>query len=81
MTGSLIVIVAVVLLIAALAPAHRRSVTPFRPGADLSADRDRQRLEVELTAVAQRQVRGPRRVARLLGAGASAAPHFRLSWR
>jgi hypothetical protein len=81
MTGSLIVIVAVVLLIAALAPAHRRSVTPFRPGADLSADRDRQRLDEELTAVAQRQVRDPRRVARLLGAGASATPFFRLSWR
>ena len=63
-------IAAVALLIAALAPAHRRSMTPWHPGADLSVDRDHQRVIEELTAVAQRQVRGPRRVARLLGSPA-----------
>ena len=81
MTGLLIVIAAVALLIAALAPAHRRSVTPFRPGADLTADRDHQRLVEELTAVAQRQVRGPRRVAPAARCCRSASPFFRLSWR
>ena len=81
MTGSLIVIAAVALLIAALTPAHRRSVTPFRPGADFTADRDHQRVVEELTAADQRQVRGPRRVLRLLGAAGSASPFFRLSWR
>jgi hypothetical protein len=77
MTGLLIVIAAVVLLIAALAPAHRRPTVPYRPGADLATDRDRQRLTDELTAAAQRQVTGPRRAARLLGAAGSAAPFHR----
>ena len=77
MTGMLIVIAAVALLIAALAPAHRSTTTPWRPGADLASDRDHQRLTEDLTAVAQRQVRGPRRVARLLGAAGSAVPFHR----
>lgn len=77
MTGIVIVTAAVVLLIAALAPAHRRSTTPWHPGADLSVDRDHQRLTEDLTAVAQRQVRGPRRVARLLGAAAPTVPVHR----
>ena len=72
---------AVVLLIAALAPAHRRSTPPSRPGADLTEDRDHQRLVAELTAVEQRQVRGPRRVAKLLGAAGAAVQFHRLSWR
>ncbi len=76
MTGMLIVIAAVALLIAALAPAHRRAGT-WQPGADLVSDRDHQRHTDELTAVAQRQVRGPRRVARLLGAAGSAVPLHR----
>ena len=79
MTGILIVTAAIVLLIAALAPAHRRSTTPWHPGADLSVDRDHQRLTEDLTAVAQRRVRvrNPRRVARLLGAAGSAVPFHR----
>jgi hypothetical protein len=81
MTGSLIMLAAVALLIAALAPAHRRSTTPSRAGADLTEDRDHQRLIAELTAAEQRQVRGPRRVARLLGAAGAAVPFHRLSWR
>lgn len=81
MTGLLIVLVAAALLIAALAPAHRRATTPYRPGADLSDDRDHQRLTAELDAVAQRQDRGPGRVVRLLGAAGSAVPFHRLSWR
>ena len=81
MTGIVIVTAAIVLLIAALAPAHRRSTTPWHPGADLSVDRDHQRLTEELTAVAQRQVRGPRRVARLLGAAGSAVPFHRAAPR
>lgn len=72
---------AVVLLIAALAPAHRRSTIPSRPGADLNEDRDHQRLVAELAAVEQRQPRGPRRVAKLLGAAGAAVPFHRLSWR
>jgi hypothetical protein len=44
MTGLLIVIAAVALLIAALAPAHHRATAPWRPGADLAVDRDRQRV-------------------------------------
>ncbi len=77
MTGILIVTAAIVLLIAALGPAHRRYVTPWHPGVDASVDRDQQRLAEDLTAVAQRQVRGPRRVARLLGAAGSAVPFHR----
>jgi hypothetical protein len=73
----LIVIAAVALLIAALAPAHRRAGTTWQPGADLVSDRDHQRHTDELTAVAQRQVRGPRRLARLLGAAGSAVPFHR----
>jgi hypothetical protein len=74
MTGLLIVIAAVALLIAALAPAHHRATGPYRPGADLSTDRDHQRLTAELRAVEQRQGRGARRVFRLLGAAVSAVP-------
>ena len=81
MTGLLIVIAAVALLIAALAPAHRRTTVPFRPGADLATDRDRQRLSDELAAAAQRQVTGPRRAARLLGAAGSAVPFHRAAPR
>ena len=81
MTGIVIVTAAIVLLIAALAPAHRRSTTPWHPGADLSADRDHQRLTEELAAVSQRQVRGPRRVARLLGEAGSAVPFHRVAPR
>ena len=77
MTGLLIVIAAVALLIAALAPAHHRATAPWRPGADLAVDRDRQRVGDELTAVAQRQVPGPRRVARVLAAAGSAVPFHR----
>lgn len=77
MTGSLIVVVAVAMLIAALIPAHRRSTTPFRPGADLSSDRDHQRLTEDLTAVAQRQPFAPRRVHRVLAAAGSAIPFHR----
>ena len=55
MTGMLIIIVLAALLIAALAPAHRRSTpTGFRPGADTTADVDRARLRAELRAAAQR---------------------------
>ena len=55
MTGIVIVTAAIVLLIAALAPAHRRSTTPWHPGADLSVDADHRRLTEDLTAVAQRR--------------------------
>ena len=72
MTGLLLLIAMVALLVAALAPAHRRSATTFRPGADLRADRDHQRLLTELDAAAQRQDSGPRSVMRLLGAAGSA---------
>lgn len=58
MTGLLIVTVAVALLILALAPAHRRArrtcVDPFRPGADLTVDRDRDRVLAELAALNSR---------------------------
>ena len=76
MTGIVIVTAAIVLLIAALAPAHRRSTTLWHPGADLSVDRDHQRLTEDLAAVAQRQVRGPRRAAppRGPGGGGGAVP-------
>jgi hypothetical protein len=77
MTGLLIVLAAVALLMAALTPAHRRSTTPFRPGADLTMDRDHQRVSQELTVAAQRQMRGPRRVARLLAAAGGALPFHR----
>lgn len=77
MTGLLIVVATVALLIAALAPAHHRARTPFRPGADLRSDRDHARLTAELDAAEQRQLRGPRRVARLLGAAGSAVPFHR----
>lgn len=77
MTGLLIVAAAVAVLTIALGPAHRRATTPFRPGVDLSRDRDHQRHLAELEAVAQREVRGPRRVARLLAAAGSAAPFHR----
>lgn len=77
MTGYLIVAATVLLLIAALAPAHRRARMPFRPGADLTRDRDHQRVNDELDAVAQRQIRGPRRVARLLSAAGAAVPFHR----
>ena len=53
MTGLLIVITMVVLLILALEPAHRRALrgcaVPFRPGADLTVDRDRERVLAEVT--------------------------------
>jgi hypothetical protein len=81
MTGFLIVFATAALLIAALAPAHRRARTPFRPGADLSRDRDHQRVDDELDAVAQREVRGPRRAARLLAAAGSAVPFHRATPR
>lgn len=55
MTGLLIVTAVVVLLIAALTPAHRRALTAFRPGFDLAGDRDRQRLTADLSAAAQRR--------------------------
>ncbi|HEY5979598.1 MAG TPA: hypothetical protein VIT41_08180 [Microlunatus sp.] len=77
MTGIVIVLTAIVLLIAALAPAHHRAATHWRPGADLATDRDRQRLTDELAAVAQRQPRGARRVVRLLGTAGSAVPFHR----
>lgn len=77
MTGLLLLIAMVALLVAALAPAHRRSATTFRPGADLRADRDHQRLVAELTVIAQRQDGGPRRAMRLLGAAGSAVPFHR----
>ena len=76
MTGMLIVAAAIALLIAALAPAHRRATTTWRPGADPATDRDQQRLAAELTAVAQRQVRGPRN-ARVIGAIGAAVPLHR----
>jgi hypothetical protein len=81
MTGLLIVLAGIALLIAALSPAHHRSATPFRLGADLAEDRDHARLRADLTAAAQRQERGPRRVGRLLGLAGSAVPFHRLSWR
>ncbi|GAA3710434.1 hypothetical protein GCM10022204_31070 [Microlunatus aurantiacus] len=77
MTGILIVIAAVALLIAALSPAHHRARTPWRPGADVATDRDRQRVADELTATAQRAVRGPRRLSTLLDAAGSAVPFHR----
>ncbi len=77
MTGILIVVAAVALLIAALSPAHHRVRTPWRPGADLAVDRDHQRVADELTAVDQRQLRGPRRVGVLLGSAGSAVPFHR----
>ena len=76
MTGILVLVAVVALLIAALSPAHHRAGTPWRPGADL-ADRDAQRLADELTAIAQRQVRSPRRVGAILGAAGSAVPFHR----
>jgi hypothetical protein len=81
MTGILIVVAAIALLIAALSPAHHRAASTWRPGADLAADRDRQRLADELTAVAQREVRGPRRVGVILGAAGSAVPFHRAAVR
>lgn len=59
MTGSLLILTTIALLIAALAPAHRRAATPYRPGADLSADRDHARLAAELAAAAQRVTARP----------------------
>lgn len=81
MTGILIVIATVVLLIAALRPAHRRAETPFRPGFDQSTDRDYQRLLVDLKAAEQRQTTGWRRYARVLGSAGSAAPFHRAAPR
>lgn len=74
MTGILIAVAAIALLIAALSPAHHRAASTWRPGADLAADRDRQRVADELTAVSQRQVRSPRRLGATLGATGSAVP-------
>lgn len=72
MTGILLVTIVIALLIAALAPAHRRARTPYRPGADLREDRDHQRLTAELEAVAQRRTRTAARVVGFLGAAGSA---------
>lgn len=53
MTGLLIVVTFVALLILALEPAHRRArnncAIPFRPGAQLTVDRDRARVLTEVT--------------------------------
>lgn len=55
MTGLLIVIAATALLILALEPAHRRAqhdcAAPFRPGADLTVDRDRERVVTEIATI------------------------------
>ena len=50
MTGVLIVAGAVLLLILALGPAHRRASVPWRPGLDTRNDRDLGRLREELHA-------------------------------
>lgn len=81
MTGILIVLTVTALLIAALAPAHRRARVPFRPGADLTADHDRRRLIDDLAAADQRRLRGARRTARLRGAAGSAGPFHRAAPR
>lgn len=81
MTGLLIVAAAIALLIAALAPAHRRATTTWRPGADLVTDRDHQRLAAELTAVAQRRVRAAQGVARVRRATGAAVPFHRSASR
>lgn len=74
MTGILVLTAVIALLIVALAPAHRRADPSWRPGVDLAVDRDRQRVADELTAVAQRQGRGPSPVdARLRTAGSPVA--------
>jgi len=54
MTGLLIVTAVVVLLILALAPAHRRAEGAWRPGFDTRRDRDRPRLLADLAAAADR---------------------------
>lgn len=79
MTGFLI-LAAVVLLIVALAPAHRGARRPWHPGADLASDRDHQRVTDELTAVSQRRPRTtrPRQVARRDPAKAS-RPSYEVS--
>lgn len=80
MTGVLVFAAAVLLLIAALSPAHRRAAgSPWRPGADRANDRDEQRVATELAAVAQREARGPRRFGALLGAAGSASPFHRVT--
>ena len=65
MTGLLIVVAVTALLIIALGPAHRRaqrhSPAPFRPGADVKTDRDRQRVLAEITAVASPERSEPER--------------------
>ncbi len=50
MTGLLILAGVVLLLILALAPAHRRASLPWRPGLDTRDDRDLARLKDELHA-------------------------------
>jgi len=54
MTGLLIVTALVVLLILALAPAHRRAEGAWRPGFDTRRDRDRPRVLADLAAAADR---------------------------
>jgi hypothetical protein len=54
MNGILIISAIILLLIVALQPAHRRAVTPWRPGLDTRNDRDQARLADDLRAAAQR---------------------------
>ena len=55
MTGLLIVAAVVALLMIALEPAHRRAQrgtpSPFRPGADLTTDRDHERALAEIATM------------------------------
>ncbi|MGV8909834.1 MAG: hypothetical protein ACOH1Y_12695 [Propionicimonas sp.] len=81
MNGILIISVLILLLIAALQPAHWRVVTPWRPGLDTRNDRDQSRLADELRAVAQREADDATRGIVHLSAPRSAATDARLITR
>lgn len=55
MTGFVLFLALILLLGLALQPAHRRAVTPWRPGLDTRGDRDLARLEDDLQAASQRE--------------------------
>ena len=80
MTGILIIVAVIVLLIAALEPAHRRG-GPLAPrlGADTRHDTDRSRTAADLRAAREDTSPNtrPARIARMLGRAGSAVPLHR----
>ena len=81
MTGLFIISALILLLIAALQPAHRRGVTRWRPGLDTRNNRDQARLADELQAAAQREPDEATRGIAHLAAPRSAATDARLITR